>query len=87
MTNVISHENVHQQIALHDGCENVTKEINYVYLKGFVRCEDPGYVESDVARLSHNYNEIIGYNIDSLIALIIVSIIFLALIQKRGRDL
>ena len=81
VVNLTSHENVHYGILSHDGCKNITMEVDHVKLSGYVRCEDPGYVESDKARLSHNYNEIIGYNLNSLLATILLSVIFLALLR------
>lgn len=56
------HENVHKQIYVYHGCNNVTIEFNHLWLGGSTQCNVLGYHESDQVRMLHSMNEITGYH-------------------------
>lgn len=65
--NTFQHELVHKQIFLYDGCGEVVVRWGLV---SSVSCVDSSYVESGVAVSEHSFNEVIGYNSQSMILLV-----------------
>lgn len=64
--NVYSHESVHEIIFSYDGCKDTS--VHYGLSKSYTTCiSDGSYNESEVAMLSHNFNEVVGYNVTTII--------------------
>lgn len=78
---VNAHENAHKAIFEHNGCLNASISVNYLYGNGSTTCEDWSYDASDNdynrVRLLHGINEIVGYQLRSLMFLLSVFFIIL----------
>lgn len=74
LSHTIQHEEVHKAIFEQDNCKNITTKINYLTLGGSTMCNNV-FNESQVSRLSHNYNEVIGYNLVNVYLCFFVSLI------------
>jgi phosphotransferase system glucose/maltose/N-acetylglucosamine-specific IIC component len=83
--NLHNHENVHKAIFSYDNCKNVS--IKYNIVAGTTTCYDKDYNESESGHILNGYNEIIGYNLDTVIlcffALIMVITLFGCLILNK----
>jgi hypothetical protein len=75
---VYQHESVHRQIAVYDGCNN--SSIHYRILYSYEMCDDVGYNESAQATSLHSFNEIIGYNLQAIMNVILVVCFIIGLI-------
>lgn len=66
---IIEHEDAHEEINKHNGCLNTSKSIEFFH--GSVKClsydDDVSDEELSRARLLHGFNEVIGYNVSTLI--------------------
>lgn len=64
---VIDHEQVHKQISIYAGCDNVKTNINYLTISGEEWCEDITHRISIEEKTLHSQNEIVSYNINRLV--------------------
>lgn len=74
---IYMHEFAHHEIFLADGIDS-----HYAISWQYVMTVPEKNCESDVCRLSNNFNEVIGYNTQALTMILVVG--FIALIIKRN---
>ena len=66
------HENIHAQIAIYHGCKDYN--IHYGFIESYFQCDH--YMERseekvNQEKLLHSWNEIVGYNLQVVITLVI----------------
>ena len=72
---VNEHEKAHKQIYLYSGCNIVS--IHWTWTHGAsTLCHEKGYRESEQTIFLHSLNEIVGYNVQALIMVIMIFILF-----------
>lgn len=85
--NTVDHEGVHKQIDIYYGCTNVS--VTYSLAGGSTSCHNFNNLTiSDRDRMYelHSFNEIIGYNVGSLIAVMFFcSLIIVLAIFSRNK--
>jgi len=70
---------------LYDGCQEVFVT-NYIF-EPYTMCTDAKYIESDNAQILHSINEIVGYNIVTLLASIMLSSMLITLYMVGKNDI
>lgn len=68
------HEKAHKQIYIYSGCNNVS--IHWTWQGAYTYCDMRGYKESEQTIFLHSLNEIIGYNVQALIMIILIFLIW-----------
>jgi hypothetical protein len=71
-TSLVEHEEVHQTISTYFGCKNSSIHINYFTFHGGQNCLDANYTYNEEEYKLHAMNEIVGYNVNSIIYAIIL---------------
>ena len=74
------HESAHRQIYLYDGCANAS--VHWIWQGAYTicgesgesECVESGYRESQQAIFLHSLNEIVGYNVQAVMAAIFIFI-------------
>lgn len=77
--NTYQHENVHKQIKIHDGCKDVDIVIGLPLGVSYTVCLDSNYIESDTAQILNAQNEIVSYNLTTLIYCLVICSLFIGL--------
>lgn len=76
----VQHENVHKQVMLHDGCKDVYTYISLPWLSGsYALCVDDDYIESGEAQMLHGQNEIVSYNLFTVMCCMVLCSLFVGL--------
>jgi len=82
--NSYTHEQIHSEIARHHGCINSTIKINF-FKDSYFKCYEYTPRSQDVVLDEvnlHSLNEIVTYNLHSLINIIILCILFIVVFFK-----
>ena len=64
------HERAHNMIDKYHGCGETVYHIDYLRCSGFAYCNDENYTPSEQANKLHSINEIVTYNLRSILILI-----------------
>lgn len=75
------HEQVHRAVFSYDGCKDASVHMNYVGAS-YTSCVSENYSESSTAALLHGENEVVGYNMDTIILCALIICLTIILTSK-----
>lgn len=74
-SSTVAHEQVHKQISVYYGCVNSTIDIN-LFKGSYFKCHERYHKSVSDEFFLHAQNEIVSYNLDALLYLIFISVMF-----------
>ena len=82
--NINNHEDVHQKIFEYYGCTDTV--IHHDLLKGETICLNTSNYDGEKAEISHDFNEIIGYNLDTLVITLFLCTFIICLVMISNEE-